>query len=228
MTQKPISTDPRFVGAGLLLSFSSSAANIQDDILSSTLLGQLAADKHNSRFTAPVSWYDAYTNTLGNLAWQISEFQNQQYIPAGKTITLEQIIRDVLKGITTASGIDLVQGSIDLFSKLPKTDQRVLIYEKFSRSSRIIDLQVGVVNASSKLSAVGVVLETKQEVKDLFKEEIPVSQLVGKIRTLLYEGTLNETVYASLRDQVIAKLGSKRDELILNLDLLGSQNPLGR
>jgi len=186
--------------------------------MDSALLAQLAADKKHSRLTAPQAWYHSYTNTLGNLAWQVAGFRSQQYLPPGEMFTLEEIVLDALRETITKSEVDIVHELIRTFNELPEDDPRVLVYERFSRSSYLIDLQVGVTNGSSMLSSVGVVLETKHEIVG-FREEVPVSQLVGEIRTLLYKGTLNEQAYSALRKDVIAKLGAKRHELILDLDL---------
>jgi hypothetical protein len=179
----------------------------------------LAADKKHSRFTEPEDWYSFYTNILGDLTWQIAAFQTEQYVPPGSAFTLEDVVLYVLRGIATGDEIDLVRETILTFNKLPDDDPRVLVYERLSHCSSIVDLQVGVTDGSSVLSALGVVLETEQEVQGLFTEEFLVARLVGKVRTLSYRGALNEKAYAPLRDSVITKLGSRRSELILDLDL---------
>jgi len=187
--------------------------------MDSTLLAQLAADKKHSRFAAPSDWYDSYLSTLSHLTWQISGFTVQQYVPSGDMFTLEEVVLDTLKGLAAEGEVDIVREAIRTFDRLPEEDRRVLVYEQFSRSSHIIDLQVSVANDSSTLLSLGVVLETEQKVAGLFREEIPVSQLVGQIRTLLFRGSLSAKAYAPLRKEVIDKLGARRQELILSLDL---------
>ena len=218
MTSSNTDSVSGFVDAGILLSFVSSTGT-RSDMMSSTLLAQLAADKTLSRFTAPADWYDSYAKVLGNLAWQITGFKNQHYTPRGDTVTLEQIVLDVLSKVVSGSEVRLAQDCIRKFNRLPRENQGTLLYERFSRSSCIINLQVGVTNTSNILSVVGVVIKTKREIAGLFEEEIPASHLVGKIRTLFYRGNLNEKTYNLLRKGVIDKLGPKRDELIFDLNL---------
>ncbi|HKV10702.1 MAG TPA: hypothetical protein VJ725_21355 [Thermoanaerobaculia bacterium] len=207
-----------FVDAGILVSFTPSVKS-RNDALSSILLAQLAADKKFSRFDQAGDWYKFYLNTLGDLAWQISGFQDRQYEPPDDTFTLEEIFLDVLKKFVPDTELRLAQETIRTFAELPREDRRVKVYEDFSLSSYIVDLQVGVSSQSLTLSTVGILLEVKQEIKNLFKEELLVTRLVGKIRTLSYGGTLNEVAYAPLRKAVLTKLGPKRTELILDLGL---------
>lgn len=213
-----------FVDAGALFSFVPAVTDrSRSDVMDSVLLAQLAADKKLSRFTKPDDWYNFYVEILGDLTWQITAFRIEQLTPPGSTFTLEDIVLGGLQGIVTSEEIDIVRQTIRTFNELPEEDPRVSVYEEFSRSSSlssfIVDLQAGVTNGSSILSTVVIVLETEQEINGLFKETFLVPKLVGKVRTLSYRGALNEKAYASLRDAVIAKLGSKRSELILDLDV---------
>lgn len=209
-----------FVDAGVLFSFAPSTADrSRSNMMESVLLAQLAADKKLSRFTEPDDWYNFYINILGDLAWQITAFRAEQYVPPGSAFTLKDVVLDMLSGIATGGEVDLVRETILTFNKLPDDDPRVRVYEGFSHSSSIVDLQVGVTDRSSVLSTLGVGLETEQEIQGLFTEEFLVARLVGQVRTFSYRAALNEKAYAPLRDAVITKLGSKRSELILDLDL---------
>lgn len=223
MTSLVASSGSGFVDAGALWSFESSST-IRSDVLESTLLAQLAADKQHSRFMDSEDWYVFYLNTLGSLTWRIPKSQNQQYSPPGDTFTLEEAVLELLRKSVGDGQARLVQSCIQTFSELPPESQRVEIYEEYSRSASIINLQVGVMNPSSKLSAVGIVLRTQRTIDKLFTEEIAVSEVIGSIQSFLYQGTLDRKSYAPLREEVIKKLGPRRRELILELDLSPSSS----
>jgi hypothetical protein len=52
-----------------------SFGNSQEDVMNSTLLAQLAANKKTDRLTDPAGWYEAYRDVLENLYWTTTSFQ---------------------------------------------------------------------------------------------------------------------------------------------------------
>jgi hypothetical protein len=120
----------------------------------------------------------------------------------------------------TDDQLSLVKKTINTFRDLPNDDMRVKLYDKLTHSLHIINVQVGVVNSLSVMSTVGIILKTKQEVERLFTGKFSVSMLDSKIITVLYSAALNEELYSSIREKVIDKLGLKRNELILDLDIV--------
>lgn len=210
-----------FVNAGNLLSFASTVPSLQRcDILNSILLAQLAADKKYSRIDNAEKWYGFYTDTLGQLTWQSRIFKFNEYTPHNNTFTLEDVVFSVFEKNITDDQLSLVKKTINTFRDLPNDDMRVELYDKLTHSLHIINVQVGVVNSLSVMSTVGIILKTKQEVERLFTGKFSVSMLDSKIITVLYSAALNEELYSSIREKVIDKLGLKRNELILDLDIV--------
>jgi hypothetical protein len=208
-----------YVDAGNLAPFVSALpALYQSDILDSTLLAQLAADKKYSRFDETGRWQEVYTSTLGQLYWHITSFSHRQHVPTEEMFSLEDLVLDSLRKIATAAELSLVKETIGRFKALSDDDERVLVYAEFTHSGRIVDLQVSVADRSSRQGSVSIVFETDQEImRNLFEERFCVAKLVGEIRIWSMIATLNEESYGKIRQNVIEKLGSKRDSLILSL-----------
>lgn len=208
-----------FVDAGSLLTFEPELpTEHREDVLDSTLLAQLAADKKFSRFTAPADWFNLYWSTLGNLAWHCTQVSHVSYQP-DTPFTLEKLVLERL-GMITPGDFDRVKAALQGYNQLPDDDQRVIIYTKFSYADNVVHLQVGVAGVerdAPQLTMVAVLLRTQQAIKSLFTDELLVSELLGDIRTYSYQAQLNEKVYARTRATVIKKLGARRAELILDL-----------
>ncbi|WP_375514223.1 hypothetical protein [uncultured Nostoc sp.] len=242
-----------FVDAGVLFSFITSApqpkqtVQNQNDILDSTLLAQLAADKKYSRFQKSQDWYRYYTDTLGELGWDNPFFNFDDYFPKNKTFTLKDVVIHIFQKLANDQKISnaelvLVEDTINIFNKLANDDKRVNIYNSFTnfvavdnsnasssdvnnpgeiiplKDLRTINLQVDVVDQSLNLASVGIILTTKQKIeKKLFTQGFLTSLVQGKITSVSYLASLNEGIYSQVRKQVIEKLGDKREQFILKL-----------
>ena len=69
-------TGEGFVDAGSLVCFNSDVHSQQkEDVLESTLLAQLAANKKYDRFAAPKNWYVFYNKVLGKVGWLAQGFE---------------------------------------------------------------------------------------------------------------------------------------------------------
>lgn len=207
-----------FVDAGSLLTFVPELPTEgREDVLDSTLLAQLAADKQFSRFTAPADWFNFYWSTLGKLAWHSTHESHRPYQPAGTTFTLEKLVLELLAGKITAADLDRVEDALRVYNQLPDGERRVIVYTEFSYADGAVNLQVGVTGDAPQLTLLAVILQTQQVITSLFTDELLVSALLGDVMTYYYQAQLNEESYAPMRDAVIAKLGARRAELILDL-----------
>lgn len=214
---------PAYVDAGLLLSFGSDLTpEHQDDILNSILLAQLAADKKFSKFNLPRDWYGFYGNTLSNLAWQVTGFAFEVYKPTGR-FYLKEVIEKQFATRVGAREQKAVMAAIEQYNQLaPKSKARLIFSLGTQRSesdSELINAQVGVAWGHSDLSVVGTIFETDQCITDLFQDELDPELIHGDMQIVASSGTLNETVYQTLRKSVIEKLGPKREEFIVSLKI---------
>ncbi|NJN74880.1 MAG: hypothetical protein HC799_19910 [Limnothrix sp. RL_2_0] len=91
-----------YVNAGSLVSFVAGVSTEhQNDVLNSTLLAQLAANKKFDREKDTEQWYKFYREVLENVGWVIQEFDFQRYAPSGATFEMNKVVLDILAAIAT-------------------------------------------------------------------------------------------------------------------------------
>lgn len=219
MTQNHDSEAAGFVDAGALSAIVPGIPELyRQDLLSSTLLGQLAADKLFSRLTQSEQWYNRYFDTLGNLGWGFDHFSFKAFRPKSLTFTVEEVVLGLLEKKITVSEVALVEATMSSLRDLPDDDPRVIVFNERSHSLNDVNVQI-IIQTSSVMWSAGIVFTTSQEVKRIFHEKLWTAQLGGDIQCRAQAATLNEAVYSQVRKSVNEKLGSKRNELILRLDI---------
>ncbi|HWM90113.1 MAG TPA: hypothetical protein VN493_05050 [Thermoanaerobaculia bacterium] len=213
-----------FVDSGILSAFVARVAELhRQDLLSSTLFGQLAADKLFSRMTQPEEWCQKYFETIEKVGWQIGSFRFNHVRPVSATFTVEEMALALLETKVTPAEIELARKTMRSLRELPEKDPRVVVFNGSSHSTNAVNVQISVRTPSVMVSA-GLAFTTRQEVKRTLGEELLTAQLEGDILDFVQVGKLNEAVYSKVRESVIEKLGPRRKELILQLDIASSDS----
>jgi hypothetical protein len=208
-----------FVDEGTLLTLCPDVPELQrQDLLSSTLFGQLAASKLFSRKVQPMEWYKKYFETLGTVGWRFDTSALEPLRPQSEMFTIEEIVMGLLKQKTSEGEYALAQETMHSLRDLPDADPRVIVFNDSTHSEYSVNIQVGVQRAEAMVN-VGVVFTTSQELKSVFHEKLETKRLKDGIRAIVQVATLDEEVYSQVRESVVKKLGAKREELILELDL---------
>lgn len=218
MTTKLIGEPARFVDAGALHAFVEGVEPLpREDLLDSTLLGQLAATKVADRMREFTQWYEKYFSVLGQVGWRLDAFRLEPHKVSTRTFTVEGIVRAVLAPRLTAGELELLDTTMDLLLSLPSDDPRRVVFDGQGGSAHAINLQVGLRTAACAWT-VAVVLTTRETILDPLGQRLRRRSLDGDVLTLVQQATLNEEVYATVRESVIEKLGDRRRELILRLE----------
>ena len=208
-----------YVDAGTLPAFVADVPELyRQDLLNSTLLGQLAADKLYSRTAQPQEWYKHYFATLGRVGWNCDTFDFKPLRLDTATFTFEEIALRLIAKKVTATELALATKALRSLRDLPDDDPRVIVFNGNTHSKSAVNAQVSV-RTPSVMVNVGLVFTTGQEVTSLLVEEFETQRLDGDIQTLVQVTTLNELIYTTVRKSVIEKLGPRRKKLILELDI---------
>lgn len=89
-----------YVNAGSLVIFSSRLTGQQkQDVLFSSLLAQLAANKKHDRFTDAENWYKFYTDVMGQLGWIMPQNLQFSKYESLSDFTISQVTLKVLSGL---------------------------------------------------------------------------------------------------------------------------------
>ena len=90
-----------YVNDGSLVSFVAGVdKQFQEDVLNSTLLAQLAANKKFDREQDSRNWYTFYKTVLENVGWTLQGFGFTQFNVSGGSFSCDKAVLEILTAIT--------------------------------------------------------------------------------------------------------------------------------
>jgi hypothetical protein len=209
------------VNAGSLTSFVGDIdVQQKSDVMNSTLLAQLGANKQYDRFTDPMRWYKFYIQVLQKVGWNIPGFAFEPYTSGKSTINLDSEVLKILARIATHSEIELIAATINCLKGQSAGSKALNIWDANTSSGNSGSFQIFPV--ASVNDTVVMVLNAMQ-----FKAttshggflwwtwsstQIQVQTAAGKFE-------LNNDIYRQNRQQVLDKIGDKSTTFISDLDI---------
>lgn len=195
-------------------------AQHKKDVLSSTLLAQLAANKQCNRYTNIDLWYQLYIDTLEKVGWIAQDFKFSQYEVKGYSFKADKVILDVLQAIASENEIAIVKETLTALQALSDDDDRLVFFDSQSHHQSNGNFQIISTNESDgnlSLNLGAFYFDgTKNTTKFLFYEFSTSSSRVFKGTESI---VLNEEVYSYVRDQVTKKLGNHLAQNIYDLEI---------
>ncbi|TMV45113.1 hypothetical protein FE783_30090 [Paenibacillus mesophilus] len=212
------------ITAGSVISFVSGVSGQnRQDVLDSTLFAQFAANASANRETDAQTWYSTYLNTLGALAWTSQGFDFQLYGVSSSSFQLDDVVLDIVKAAFTADEYAVVRSSIDALKKLKDDDGRIKLFGHNAVGSNAGNFQIGAVtetNGALAMHTLGAYFSSSDTQTDFLFAHYKSSS------TTIYKGvqsmTLNESLYANVRDAVQKRLGKNIEDFIANVPLSGN------
>ncbi|KAG8742058.1 hypothetical protein FRC12_015453 [Ceratobasidium sp. 428] len=202
------SKETAWVSGGALYIFDRELSKTQkSDIVNSTLLAQLAADKNYDRITDTDNWYQSYVNTLGRIGWVASEFGFDP-APLGKPISAGQFVVDHLGNDIGSWRAKSVKAAVDAINKMPADEKALKVFSSNASSGPHANFQVGYCNTDDGNVVVDMgafLYRIDQNVKN------PLSSILksksATVSSATQKMSLNKYVYERVRDSVLQKLG---------------------
>ena len=237
-----------YVAAASVVSFADGVAGQQkEDLLNSTLLAQLAANRRADREKDTLNWYEAYRTVLRGVGWRSEAAQagpagrpmvprpgavpDQPGMPArlpGSAFTrviaaqLRFTAADVvIAALSKADGertASVTGSSLEMLRRLPDRDRRVVIFETSSHSAGRGNFQI----VSASCGTDQVLRMTIVAVFFANDETVPrvMSFAFGR-GVQMYQArdtmTLRPSDYDQVREQVIQQLGDQASAYIAEL-----------
>ncbi len=210
-----------YVTAGGIVSFVAGLAMLQkQDVLNSTLLAQLAANKAFNRETQTVAWFNKYREVLENVGWVVGSFDFTRYQSSGSTFTVETVVMQLIAAIATQNALLVTQASIAAIKAMSAGSKQFAIWDSTTHNSSNGNFQIApCVNSDGNVAmALGAFYFSSETVDSQF-----LWFSYSSSRIDLYKGgqlvVLNEQIYALVRQQVINKLGNKATQYIADLEI---------
>jgi hypothetical protein len=196
------------------------SAEARKDVLFSTLLAQLAADKKVADEDKLEEWLKVYNHTLGNVGWVVQATEFSNFETSKSVVEMQNVIIDILKSALGGTAIDIIIKTLDAFKKLSDSDNKVLAFENNTHSLTKGTFLLGVANETNGAVAISTAMfqltSTNKITRILFiKTEKDKMQL--SYATSQY--TLSPDIYNMVRQPIIEKLGDRVLEYIAAIDI---------
>lgn len=214
-------TKAGYVDDGSLVSFVAGVSQQhKHDILNSTLLAQLAANKQYDREKETVEWYKFYREVLENVGWVIQAFDFTEFKAGGAQFSVDEVVLKILAAIATQNDIAIVAETIEALKGLSDDDGRVVLFNSDTHELNKGNFQIGVASESDGVA-----------VMKLGTFYFSTSETVTRVLwfrfksadTSFYKGAqtvnLNEDVYGQVCQAVIDKLGDKAQTFVRDLPI---------
>ena len=127
-------TDAYVDGSSVVSFVGNVDSTARSDVLNSTLLAQLVANKKYDRFEDTKNWYKMYVSVLEKVGWVIQDFNFQQYDIHGANVMVSDVILEVIKSIMSGPEIVAIQAALDAL----KSQANMHWYDVFATTSSSI------------------------------------------------------------------------------------------
>lgn len=210
-----------FVDGGSVVAFVAEVSGQnREDVLNSTLLAQLAADKKFNRETQVMDWYGFYTNVLGKLGWTQQGFNWKKYEATQMSFTMDKVVLDIAKAALTGQELLVIAAALDAMSKLPEQDGKLRLFNHSASSDTEGNFQISVcteTNGAVAMKTMAFFYNSEQQSTDVlffnFSSKSTNLQQSTNIQTL------SPSVYGQVRNSVLEKLGKNAQDFVLELDI---------
>ena len=210
-----------FIDKGSVIAFIADVSGQnREDVLNSTLLAQLAADKANNRESDVMGWYATYSNVLSKLGWVSQGFNWQKYTTQKMSFTMDEAVLEVAEAALTGQEELVVAAAINALKKLPKSDGRLQLFNHSASSTTEGNFQISVCTETGGSVAMKTMAFTydaqQQSTQVLF---FAFDSNSTKLNQAVVVQDLNTAVYATVRDVVLQKPGANAKTFVLDLDI---------
>jgi hypothetical protein len=193
----------------------------QRDVLQCLLLAQLAATAKADRHKDPSNWYKIYQQSLESVAWVTQRSSSMiRYQPSGTQFTITDVIMDVFRREVGSEAAPAIRDTMNAFQRDIKGTGQFL-FECPSHSGGIGNFQFALVTEDEEEHNLLLLIG-----RFAFTAPVHVTRLAfetfdpsARFTTGFLAMTLNEQVYAGLRQAITDKLENRLDALAVKLEI---------
>lgn len=236
-----LTPDIYIVDGNIILFCGSHPESFKKDILHSSLLGQLVANTPTTNNTPPNTWFTAYRKTLGKLFWnQKSLGSNNIKSEPSSILSLAQI---GLSGTLQREQLQQLSNAFSIIKQLPDDSLAIeAILNKIQRKNIstagisddrpdekytfTVSTLLTIVCENKTIISFQVSLETSRAVDiTILDQALSKKNILGDPETTLWSTYLIEDKYASVRNQIIEKLGTKTKTHLFHIESTLTDEP---
>ncbi|WP_099767640.1 hypothetical protein [Chryseobacterium sp. 52] len=164
-------------------------------------------------------WYGKYFEVLENVGWVLEGKDFSQFASTHSRFDVHKALLEILGAAVTAGQLAIVMKTLTAIKELAENDGRITFFERNTHTSNKGSFQLGIadeINGTVSLAANAFILSTETTItKILF---FTSAKNEAELHYCLAKATLNSSVYAVYREQIIAKLNNN-SQYIADLEI---------
>lgn len=220
-----LTPDIYIIDGNITLFCGSHSEDFKKDILHSSLLGQLVANTSTINNTHPNTWFTSYRKTLGNLFWNLKGLGNNNIknepssiLSLAQTGLSRTLKKEQLQQLADAFSIikQLPDDSLAIEAILSKIQRKNISTVEIDDDrpdeeyTFTVSILLTIICENKTIISFQVSFETSRAVDiTILDQTLSKKNILGDPETTLWSTYLIENKYASVRNQVIEKLGTK-------------------
>jgi hypothetical protein len=210
-----------YVSNKSIISFVSNVTEqARQDVLNSTLIAQLAADKKFPEEGQMTDWFKKYQETLTNIGWTVQGKEFSKFQTSQSIFEMDNVIIDILTTAIGGSALAIIVKTIQAFKKLSDIDNRLLAFEKNTHTLTKGTFLIAIVDETNEALSMKIgafLLTASNEIRQIlfFKSTKDKTELSYSSSDCIF----NSDVYSIVRNSVLTKLGNKASEYIAEIDI---------
>lgn len=190
------------------------------DVLNSTLLAQMAANKKFPDEGDILKWYEAFIDVLSKIGWNIEASEIATFEDSKNIFEIDKAVIDILTAAFGGGFMPVIIKTLASIKNLSDDDHKILAFEKNTHSLTKGCFQIALAiekNDSVSMQLGTFLLTSTNKIKQIlfFKSKRDKTKLQYSSR----RGTLNSEAYAMVRNAVLQKLGVHINTFITEIEI---------
>jgi hypothetical protein len=197
----------------------------RQDIVNSSLLAQLVANKQVPDKTNITQWYKAYFEVLQNIGWVIQDNSFSSYTEEANGLEAHEAILKVAAVFLggAPATLALVVSTLEALKSMDSSKPWMTIFDRETKHAKTGHFQIALAeqgdNDQFMVSLMAFSLKAESSLTQVLffkirKDEVELEKYAGR-------GTINDEVLASIRDQVKQKIAAHSKDYVAKLPDLG-------
>ncbi|MDG9884415.1 hypothetical protein N7650_16375 [Pseudomonas sp. GD04058] len=214
------SSDSAVVAGDSLLSFVAGLTRqAREDVLNSTLLMQLAANKRFDKARQREEWFGFYTEGLGKLGWTLSHTELLRFHPSQASFCMNDVIIEIIEGVVGGSAFSpIARRTLESLRKQPHALE---LFMNHSNAGHVGTFQI-LPCSQNAAGDVTMLMNCVQLIRNVSNNSflfINFQNNEVQIFRSAQTAVLNVQAYEQVRGAVIEKLGRNASQFVANLSL---------
>lgn len=190
------------------------------DVLNSTLLAQMAANKKFPDDKDILQWYQSFIEVLSKIGWNIEASEISTFEASKNVFEIEKAIIDILTSALGGGYMPVILKTLESIKNMSKDDSKIVAFEKNTHSLTKGCFQIALAiekNETVSMQLGTFLLTSSNKIKQIlfFTSKKDKTKLQYTSR----RGTLNSEAYSMVRDAVLQKLGANISAYVAEIEI---------